>query len=27
VKKKARPSDYRMLWQKVPSLKHVWKWS
>ena len=27
VKKKARPSGYRMLWQKVPSLKHVWKWS
>ena len=25
VKKKARPSGYRMLWQKVPSLKHVWK--
>jgi len=23
VKKKARPSGYRMLWQKVPSLKHV----
>ena len=27
VKKKARPSGYRMLWQKVPSLKHVWKQS
>ena len=25
VKRKARPSGYRMLWQKVPSLKHVWK--
>ena len=23
VKKKARPSGYRMLWQKVPSLKLV----
>jgi len=23
VKKKARPGGYRMLWQKVPSLKHV----
>ena len=27
VKKKARPSGYRKLWQKVPSLKHVWKQS
>ena len=25
VKRKARPSGYRMLWQKVPPLKHVWK--
>jgi len=25
VKKKARPNGYRMLWQKVPPLKHVWK--
>jgi len=25
VKRRARPSGYRKLWQKVPSLKHVWK--